>query len=572
MSSVDGARSAQDEIIIRHCGPCNYEGTEIEAEMFCDDCKELLCRNCADSHKKYKQFRNHTVVPVAQAPKDEATGYTPSIVICDCNQNLEGTEYCEYHCDVVCQTCASTKHQNCKTQAISQRFGDEKAKLSSVMQKADAVKTNIETCLQKRNDDLQKLLSVKETCTKEIQSFRRTLNQHLDLLEQNVLKEMENLESRERKEIERHISSCSAIQHMLQTDIQLLENAKKSSLSEYMFVAHTKVSVHLEGYGRLLHEIGQETKTLTILFERNKQLADLQINITNLGTLTTGDSQGHKSQRKLFPKLEVQTSSQVDTESPEDIHTPQITGCDIMQDGSIIVCDKTNKKVKLLDRSFKLKRCSSLQTDPYDVSVVNEKECIITLPEAKALQFMCVLPRLVSDHVIQLDKMCWGVHVAGKEIYITAHDATRSDTGEVRVLDRYGRLIRRIAMKQDGSYMFTLPYYLTVSPSSRNIYVSDYGSSSVWCLTSDGGMMYYYKNPKLKRPKGVCVDIEDNLLICDEGSHSVQIVTAACRTHSTLLEAKDGLRMPYFIAYRHSDASLIVGCYKSNNLFVYKLS
>ena len=577
MSSVDGARSTQgtsDEIIIRHCGPCNYEGTEVEAEMFCDDCNELLCWKCADYHKKYKQFRNHTTVPVAQAPKDEATGYTPSIVICDCNQNLEVTEYCEDHCDVVCQTCASTKHQNCKTQAISQRFVDEKAKIDSVRQKVDAMKKNIEMCLQEHNADLQKLLSVKETCTKEIQSFRQTLNQHLDLLEQNVLKEMEKLESREKKEIERHISSCSATQSMLQTDIQLLENAKKSSLSEYKFVAHTKVSVHLEAYGRLLREIRHETETPSIKFERNKQLADLQKTISKLGTLTTGDSRGDKS-GESFPKLNVQTSSQVDIESPEDCYfnTPEISGCDIMQDGSIIVCDNTNKKVKHLDSSFTLKRCLSFQTQPWDVSVVNEKQVIITLPDKKQLQYMDVLPKLMTRSRIEIDKTCWGVHVAGNEIYITAHDGIFSnDTGEVRVFNLNGKMIRRIAMNQDGSYMFDRPYYLTVSPSSRNIYVSDYRSSKVWCLNSDGGVMYQYKNKYLKGPKAVCVDAEDNLLVCGHDSHNVQIVTFAGRKHSTLLTAKDSLQKPLSVAYRHSDSTCIVGCLNSNKLFVYKLS
>ena len=191
------------------------------------------------------------------------------------------------------------------------------------------MKAKIETFLQERNTDLQRLLSVKEICTKEIQLFRRKLNQHLNLLEQNILKKMEKLESREREEIERHISSCSATQYMLQTDIQLLENAKRSSLSEYMFVAHTKVSVRLEGYGTLLHEIGQETNEPTITFERNEQLADLQNNISKLGTLTTSYSQGNKSQGKLFPTLEVQNSSEINVKSSEDSSPHGITGSDI---------------------------------------------------------------------------------------------------------------------------------------------------------------------------------------------------------------------------------------------------
>ena len=574
MSSVDGARFpyvASDKIITRPCGPCNYEGNEVEAVKFCDDCKELLCRNCAYYHKKYKQFRNHKFVPVAQVPKHEAIGSTPCIVICDCNQNLEVTEYCDDHSDAVCQTCTFTKHRKCKTEAITEkRFSGEKAKLSSVMQKADTVKTKIETFLQERNIDLRRLLSVKETCTKEIQSFRQKLNQHLDLLEQNVLKEIEILESREKKEIERHISSCSATQRMLQTDIQLLENAKKSSLSKDMFVARTKVSVHLEAYGTLLHEIGQETKTPTIIFERNEQLANLQKSISKLGTLTTSYSQGEKSQGKLFPNLKVQTSSQIDIKSSEDRYGYWFTGCEVMQDGSIIVCDYRDYKVKCLDSSFTSKGDFSLQTGPWDVSAVNKNMAIITLPDANQVQYMEVIPRLKNGRTIQLNMACWGVHVADEEIYITTHHGTLK--GEVRVLDFDGNMIRRIGMNQDGSFMFDRPYHITVSPLSRNIYVSDIGSSSVWCLKSDGGVVYQYKDRDLTSPRGVCVDAEDNILLCGNNSNTVQIVTASGKKHSTLLTAKDGLKSPTSVAYRHSNASLIVGCYESSKLFVYKLS
>ena len=70
-----------------------------------------------------------------------------------------------------------------------------------------------------------------------------------------------------------------------------------------------------------------------------------------LGTLTTGHAQADKSQR-IFLHLQVQSSSQVDIMLLKDSFTPQISGCDIMQDGGIILCDKNNKKLKRLDSSF----------------------------------------------------------------------------------------------------------------------------------------------------------------------------------------------------------------------------
>ena len=144
-------------------------------------------------------------------------------------------------------------------------------------------------------------------------------------------------------------------------------------------------------------------------------------------------------------------------------------------------------------------------------------------------------------------------------------------TGEVRVLDLNGNLIRRTGLNQDGSCMFVYPYYIIVSPSSKNIYVSDIMHSTITCLKSDGRVVYQYTDQDLKRPKGICVDAYDNILVCGEDSHNVQIVTAIGRKHSTVFTAKNRLWKPNSTAYRQKDDTLIVGCFIQSRLLIYKL-
>ena len=810
MASVDGSRSLQcasDESILKLCDACNYEGTEAESSHFCDNCKEFLCRTCTAAHKKFKNSRNHTLLPVSQVSPEAVIGRIPCTVLCECNRNTAVTEYCENHNVVFCQTCKSTKHRRCKTESVTKKsIAYDKTEINATFQKANAVKVKIDKFLQERNTDLQNLVTLKETCTIKIHSFREELNKHLDLLEEILLTEMETFESQERRGIERHISSCAAIQQVLQTDINLLENVKTSSLMDELFTVDIKVSAHLNEYEILLHEISQETSIPIFIFERNKQLVDFQRNINELGTLTTGHAQadklrtlmtghaqpdnlgtlttghaeadklgtltinyaqaeklgtlttgyaqadklgtlttghaqadklenlttghaqadklgtlmighaqadkpetlttghaevdklgtlttdhaqadkletlttdhaqadklgtlttdhaqadklgtlttdhaqadklgtlttdhaqadkletltaahaqadihgtmtaghtqadkletltavhaqadilgtltaghtqadilgtltpshaqGDKSQRN-FLHLQVQSSSQVDIMLLKDSFTPQISGCDIMQDGGIILCDKTNKKLKLLDSSFTLYDSLDLRAWPWDVSVVNTNKAIITLPYVKQLQYIEVLPKLKSARVIQLDRKCWGVHVAGEEIYVSVHDEKRGTCmGEVRIVNFNGNLIRRIEVNTDGSFMFETPYHLTISQQSRNVYVSDRDKSTITCLNSDGVVVYRYTDQNLEWARGVVTDNEDNILVCGSSSHNVQIVTADNRKSSTLLTAKDGIEFPYSVAYRQTDGTLIVGCCSQKKLFVYKLA
>ena len=144
--------------------------------------------------------------------------------------------------------------------------------------------------------------------------------------------------------------------------------------------------------------------------------------------------------------------------------------------------------------------------------------------------------------------------------------------GEVRILDMKGSLKRKIGVNPRGSFMFELPYYLTQSATTGKIYVSDADTDTVTCLMSDGSTVYQYKDKDLKWPYGVCVDDEENIIVCGRASNNVHIVTASGRKHGCLLTSEDGIKGPVSVAYRHNDDTLIIGCWKANELFVYKMT
>ena len=279
--------------------------------------------------------------------------------------------------------------------------------------------------------------------------------------------------------------------------------------------------------------------------------------------------QSYKSKRRLFNDMKVQSSSQVKVLLPGQPYVPNITGCEALPNGQIIMCDCENKNLRLLHSSFTVKEVFELQGKPWDVSVNNNSSAIITLPWLKQLQYMQLEPSLKSGRVIQLDKKCWGIAVAGEYIYITLHN--EPGEGEVRILDMEGSLKRRIGEKQAGSHMFIMPSYLTQNATTGKIYVSDTDTNTVTCLMSDGSTVYQYKDKDLKWPRGVCVDDEENIIVCGRGSANVQIVTASGRKLGCLLTSRDGINNPMSVAYRDTDDTLIIGCWALKNLLVYMI-
>ena len=213
---------------------------------------------------------------------------------------------------------------------------------------------------------------------------------------------------------------------MIRFDTILIEGVKNSSKANNMLAADVQVSVRLKKCEMFLQEIGDETTTPAVTFQRNGKLVVLQKSIDKLGTLmTAGYSKADKPQSQPFTQIKVQSSSDVDIKLSEDKSSLWISGCAFF---GVILCDRNNNKIKLLDSSFTFTESLELQASPRDVSAIkdNSSSCIITLPDAKQLQYIEVMPRLKTARVIKLDEKCWGVHVVGEEIYITVHNDTGS--------------------------------------------------------------------------------------------------------------------------------------------------
>ena len=97
----------------------------------------------------------------------------------------------------------------------------------------------------------------------------------------------------------------------------------------------------------------------------------------------------------MFPRQKIDRDA--------DERDTDVPGCAVMPDGKIVLVvtdkpyfdlrcrDKTEYMyVVLLDKSFDFLSRLELQSRPYDISAVNETSAIITLPEAKQLQYIKV--------------------------------------------------------------------------------------------------------------------------------------------------------------------------------------
>lgn len=564
MASVDGARfvqGASDELY--HCDPCKYEGQEKTATKLCQDCKEFLCKDCTDVHKKLTISRNHAVLPV-----DNISGLSYSVgknctILCENCQNVEVSDYCQQHHVVTCQTCRTVRHRKCNCTSVQERSRTyEKADLDQVKGKAKAMVDKLDKLPREKNDDLQNISSLKETYTEETKAYFEKVRKLLTLLEETILTELNKCAIQERQEIEHHLQVVSTTKELLQNDSKLLDDAKKSKTKEFVFAAAVKLSNRVKEYELLVEDISLERRIPLTSFTKNEQLKFLETKTKELETLTDDFIKGSKSKNALFTDIKLKKTDMVSVELPGDLDIPSITGCECTQDGKAILCDYKNLKVKFLDRSFKLIECLDLSSGPWDVTLVDSTRAIVTLPDEMQLQYIQLESSLKSGAIIEIREKCWGIKVAVEDIYVAV--SCGECEGKIRVLDLKGQRKRTIKMKPSGSFLFQPPYYLTISATSGRLYCSDYHTNTVTCLNPDGSLVYLYKNFRLKSPGGMCVDAEENLITCGKSSNCIQIITPTGK----IRQLNAVIERPVSLAYRPVDNALIVGCSETPDLAV----
>ena len=276
------------------------------------------------------------------------------------------------------------------------------------------------------------------------------------------------------------------------------------------------------------------------------------------------------SKDTLFTEMTVASMREVNIKMSGERGVPCISGCTFMPNGDVVLCDFTNSNIKLLSNFFNTKDSLQLDYQPYDVSPVSSSSVVITLPKKNQLQFIQVMPSLKKlDRSINIGSRCWGVQVVADIIYVTCHN--RPGEGEVLVLDMNGTVTHRLGQPDKKPPMFSIPHYITVCPSTRKIFITDWDTDTVSCLMSDGTVVYQYKDAELRDPHGVCVDGGGNVIVCGRRSHNVQVIRADGTKYCTLLTSQDGVSHPCSVAYRQSDNTLILGCVHSYKLFVYKM-
>ncbi|CAG2251472.1 unnamed protein product [Mytilus edulis] len=180
-----------------NCTLCyDEDGTSAEAVIWCTECEVFLCTDCDKHHKKSKTSKDHKTMSTKELHK------LPKFMLeisSQCRDHKKKFElYCSFHDCPCCVTCITDEHKKCQDlKPLSDILKHIKSSASIQLLEKDLknVKENLEEIIKYLNDRIDICKSQKTEAAEQIRSMRKFLDDLLNKLEQEILDDLESMQS-----------------------------------------------------------------------------------------------------------------------------------------------------------------------------------------------------------------------------------------------------------------------------------------------------------------------------------------------------------------------------------------
>ena len=209
--------------------------------------------------------------------------------------------------------------------------------------------------------------------------------------------------------------------------------------------------------------------------------------------------------------------------SDDDVKKPWITSIVSTQDEKLVMADRENKKVKVVDMSDPHTVSASLtaKEKPRRLAVLSDGLVALTTLKP-TIYLLKVSPTLAVTTRIQTGRQYDGVGEGLTDhTLLVSCVKTVSDPARVDLITRGGEVVRTVV----DSTMLTqlsLPDYLCVSGGC--VLLSDLGTNTVYKVdVTTGQLVDTLTHTDMKSPGQVCVDGEGNIYIVSGGGQCVLV-------------------------------------------------
>ena len=228
----------EDEGSVLACDNCRKEGKTVEKS--CKDCSQFLCAQCAESHQRSVNTKDHVLFS-----KDELKSNQPDDTQIKCSKHNEVSKYfCDTCQETICLSCTILDHKQHKFVSVEESASKAKEEVRNLVEDVKKRMETLSTGIEVMKTTSEDIIRRNDTCKSQIEKFFTQLYAEIDAQKQCVLAEAEcateyqkNKVDGLKKVLERSLSACQNdvdfAEHTLENggDVQFL-NSKSSIMCQ----------------------------------------------------------------------------------------------------------------------------------------------------------------------------------------------------------------------------------------------------------------------------------------------------------------------------------------------------
>ncbi|XP_052078254.1 uncharacterized protein LOC127716172 [Mytilus californianus] len=562
------------------CGICEVRHITKASTYWCPECDEGLCTECHEHHSISKATRKHGVISIKNYRK-LPTSIANIANFCT-EHDMKFENYCPHHNKICCPACISTNHKNCvglhllrdvlKTAKSSTLF-------DSIEMSIQDIKTNIDTIIKDRIDDLTRFLHQREKCRNEIKQLRIVINSHLDELEEQILKKLNAVEMEVNLKTDKLVADLS-------------EKTKYADILQANITSVKKYGSDLQAYmgSKLIEaDVEKEEKYLQSLtknrsLQQNLLQCKIDDKILKLSSITTfGSISISLGSVSVSLKSERQKQAQIFTKIPTDIKRTvkditlscaskiEMTGdlfkdsdirdAVVLSNGQIIFADFSQRRLIVLKIDGTLEKTVSVTSGPFAITNISDKA--VAISAIRAAEIIEIDTGNIKVNIkTNGECQCIDYHFAREMIvcYVKSKG--------IQSIQLYDKTISTIVKARGDSKSGSI--YIAVQ--GDNIYESRSEQHTISCYTLIGEKLWVFNNTYLLAyPLAISLDEDSNVFVCSYYTNSVVVLSSDGTKCKKILSFEDEISRPCALFFDIKRTNLLFAK-TSGPIYVYNVS
>ena len=556
------------------CTICQEEGVSNSASTWCPECVKWFCADCNKNHGSSKFTKLHEII--------SAQNYVllPLSILKISNRCVEHQEdliyFCSFHGTPFCIRCANEKHKECKKEMIHESLKDIKSSAAVLRREQELLEIknkmeHLEIYLLERKTRIE---DQKQECLEAVHRLRKSINDHLDILEGELTDEIAAENKKEKLKMVSLLSQTQAHTTKLSSLQNDLSKMTKFATNFQIFMGLQDIEKKTSETGKLIESLQKDCRysETNLVLHISPVLESFTRDVTSIGKIVSrpnAESLNLHIERSDGAQCTIPLTNTLDKAMIKLVHkmhinkgeiNSKLTGCTILPNGLCVLADFNNNRLLLYSGATgKENGVVKLSSSPYDVTFIKDDIVAVSVYDKK-------------DKIILVDI------IRKKEIksFVIEGDIVSVDSNEEIIVIGLGREQSIVILDLDGTvvHRFSIPTKHLARASFLNgrVYYTNWKDNIVSCCNMAGGLRWTYQDDSLLQPIGIAVDKQNLIYVVYEKSNHVVVILPNGGKSKILLNRRDGLVMPYGI-HVNKDGNLLLVCNANESLaFLYKLS